>query len=170
LQHDGLLAIIRKHSAFELELPAMQPAPELSAKTPILTAIGSVFLTGGITTACLAWNGSWLGPFFCLTMFGGSGAALLLMTARITADEAGITVRRLFGERHARWEQIAGMESGGGNLVIRLRPRGRLVGPSFEFWSGPQKHAIIQFIGAKLAELRIEGESSVRAVFQAGDR
>ena len=148
----------------------MPPESVLSVRTPMLTAIGSVVFAGGIILAIMAWNGSWLGPFICLTLFGGSGAALLLMSARVSADESGMTVRKLFAEHHVPWEQIAGMEWGGGNLVIRLRPRGRLVGPSFEFWSGPQKQALIQLIEAKRAELNFEAKSSTRALFQAGDR
>ncbi len=95
---------------------------------------------------------------------------MLFMASHITADETGITVRKLFGERRAVWDEISGVESGGGNLVIRLHPRGRVVAPSFEFWSGTGKRELIQFVAANLAQRGVQITGSVKAVFLAGDR
>jgi len=54
-----------------------------------------------------------------LTLFGGSGAALLLMSGRINADENGIVVSRPLSIGRTDWIAITGVEYGGGNLVFR---------------------------------------------------
>jgi|SRR5882672_523867 len=148
----------------------MRSIQTLTVTTPILAVVGSVALIGGLVAGWLAWNGSWLGPFVCVAMFGGCGAALLLMAARISGDDSRISVERLFSRHTANWAAISGFEVGGGNLVFRLDPGGRLVVPGFEFWSGRDKNSLILLIGAKLTERGVKVKGSVRAFISAGDR
>ena len=113
----------------------------LNVSTPALRILGAVALGCRIVGVILTFRGSLLAAFFCLTLFGGSGAALLLMSGRITADETGIVVERLLSRGRAQWIDVTGVEYGGGNLVFRLAPRKRVVLPGPEFWSGVQSAA-----------------------------
>jgi hypothetical protein len=65
----------------------------LSVTTPILKILGTLAIAC-VAIGIVVSHGSWLVAFVCLTLFGGSGAALLLMSGRIKADEKGIFVKR----------------------------------------------------------------------------
>jgi hypothetical protein len=82
--------------------------------------------------------------FVCLTLFGGSGAALLLMSGRIKADEKGIDVSRLFSIGRTDWIAITGVEYGGGNLVFSVAQKKRVVMPGPEFWHGAGKAPLLR--------------------------
>jgi len=142
----------------------------VTVSTPVLRILGAVALTCGIVGVILTFRGSLLAAFFCLTLFGGSGAALLLMSGRITADDAGISVERLLSSGRAEWVDVAGVEYGGGNLVFRLAQRKRVVLPGPEFWSGSGKVSILKLIDSKLAERGVQMKATFRAILQAGDR
>jgi hypothetical protein len=105
-----------------------------------------------------------------LTVFGGSGAALLLMSGRINADERGIVVLRLLSIGRAEWTAITGVEYGGGNLVFRLAPKKRVVMPGPEFWHGAGKAPLLRLMDQKLAEQGVQMKPTFRAILQAGDR
>jgi len=142
----------------------------LTVSTPVLRLLGAVAFTCGIVGAILTFRGSLLAAFFCFTLFGGSGAALLLMSGRITADDTGIVVTRLLSRGRAEWVDVTGVEYGGGNLVFRLAPRKRVVLPGPEFWSGVDKAPLVKLIDAKLAERGVQMKATLRAILQAGDR
>jgi len=142
----------------------------LTVSTPALWILGGVALACGIVGVILTLRGSLLSAFFCLTLFGGSGAALRLMSGRITADETGIVVVRLLSRGRARWIDVTGVEYGGGNLVFRLAPRKRVVMPGPEFWSGVGKAPLLRMMNAKLTERGVQMKAGFRAILQAGDR
>lgn len=142
----------------------------VAVSTPALRILGTVVFTCGIVGVILTFRGSLLSAFFCLTLFGGSGAALLLMSGRITADETGISVERLFSGGCARWTDVTGVEYGGGNLVFRLGPGKRVILPGPEFWSGTGKASLLSLINAKLIERGVQMKATFRAILQAGDR
>ena len=142
----------------------------LTVSTPILRMLGAVALACGILGAILTISGSWLAAFFCLSLFGGSGAALLLMSGRITADDSGIAVVRLLSSGRADWNAITRVEYGGGNLVFRLASRKRVVLPGPEFWIGADKGQLQKLIETKLTERGLQMKATFRAMLQAGDR
>jgi hypothetical protein len=142
----------------------------LTVSTPTLRILGTVALACGIIGTILTFRGSWLAAFFCISLFGGSGAALLLMSGQITADDTGIAVVRLLSRGRADWIAITGVEYGGGNLVFRLAPRKRVVLPGPEFWSGVDKARLQQLIATKLTERGVQIKATFRAMLQAGDR
>jgi len=79
----------------------------LAVSTPALRVLGTVALACGIVGVILTFRESLLACFFCLMRFGGSGAALLLMSGRITADETSIVVVRLLSRDCAQWTRLA---------------------------------------------------------------
>jgi hypothetical protein len=89
--------------------------------------------------------------FFCLTVFGASGAALLLLSGRISANQREIAVVRPLSASRAEWTSITGVEYGGGNLVFRLA-------------------ALLRLMDEKLAEQGVQVKPTFRAILQAGDR
>jgi hypothetical protein len=103
-------------------------------------------------------------------VFGGSGAAVLLMSGRINADERGIVVLRLLSIGRAEWTAITDVEYGGGNLVFRLAPKKRVVMPGPEFWHGAGKAPLLRLMDQKLAEQGVQMKPTFRAILQAGDR
>ena len=142
----------------------------LTVSTLLLRILGAVALACGIVGAILTFHGSLLAAFFCLSFLGGSGAALLLMSGQVTADESGIAVVRLLSRGRADWTAITGVEYGGGNLVFRLASRKRLVLPGPEFWFGANKAQLQKLIETKLRERSLEIKATFRAMLQAGDR
>ncbi len=142
----------------------------LAVSTPALRVLGTVALACGIVGVILTFRESLLACFFCLMLFGGSGAALLLMAGRITADETGIEVVRLLSRGRAQWIDVTGVEYGGGNLVFRLAPGKRVVLPGPEFWFGVAKARLLKLIDAKLTERGVQLKATFRAILQAGDR
>jgi hypothetical protein len=147
------------------------PAPSgLSVTTPMLKVLGAIAVTCGAVGIIVSVHGSLVAAFFCFTVFGGSGAALLLMSGRINADERGIVVLRLLSIGRAEWTAITGVEYGGGNLVFRLAPKKRVVMPGPEFWHGAGKAPLLSLMDQKLAEQGVQMKPTFRAILQAGDR
>jgi hypothetical protein len=142
----------------------------LTVHTPFLAWFGGITTVGGVVLAILAFGGSWLGPFVCLTLFGGSGAALLFMAARVTATAEGIEVKRFISRKYVSWNEISSVEFGGGNLVFSLLSGGRLVSPGAEFWVGKDKPHFLLLLNTKLHERGIVPRAKVRAMFRSGDR
>jgi hypothetical protein len=142
----------------------------LTVSTPVLRIFGAVALACGVVGAICTFNGSLLVAFFCLSILGGSGAALLLMSGEITANESGVAVQRLLSSSRVDWIAITGVEYGGGNLVFRIAPRKRLALPGPEFWFGADKIQLQKLIEAKLTERGLEIKATFRAMLQAGDR
>ena len=151
------------------EMRSEVPQP-LSVTTPFLMWFGTISLVFGIVSAVLTSGGSWVGPFVLLTLFGGCGAAMLLMSGRVSVDGDGITVQRLFSRKRAHWDEIVAVEYGGGNLLFLLAPGGRLVTPGVEFWVGSSKPEVLRLMTSKLQERGVDARVSVRAIFRAGDR
>jgi hypothetical protein len=147
------------------------PAPSgLSVTTPMLKILGAIAVTCGAVGILVSVHGSWVAAFFCLTVFGGSGAALLLMSARINADEKSIVVLRLLSVGRAEWTAVIGVEYGGGNLVFRLAQKKRVVMPGPEFWRGAGKAPLLRLMDQKLAEQGVQMKPTFRAILHAGDR
>jgi hypothetical protein len=56
-------------------------------------------------------------------------------------------------------------------LVLYRKGRGRITAPSFEFWMGREKSALLSLLVAKLDEHTIEfSGASLRAMVHVGDR
>lgn len=127
-------------------------------------------MAGTIVAIAAGVAGSWLGAFVCLTLFGASGAALLLMGARLTGDDVGIQIHRVHSQAAFQWDDVASVERGGGNLVFRLKNKARAVIPDVEFWSGKDKPMLLQLVAEQLQQRGIQPQVKVRALLQAGDR
>ena len=107
--------------------------------------------------------------FVALSLFGGCGAALLFMSARITGDDNRLTVQRLQNEVSVAWPSIIKARVGGGNLVLYTK-EGRLSLPSFEFWSGREKMQLMNLMAIKFHQQEVSLGPSARAIFHAADR
>ena len=107
--------------------------------------------------------------FVVLSLFGGCGAALLFMSARITGDDNGLTVQRLQNKAFVAWPSITKARVGGGNLVLYTK-EGRLSLPSFEFWSGREKMQLMNLMAAKFRMQEVSLGLSVGAILHAADR
>jgi Glycosyl hydrolases family 15 len=77
----------------------------------MLKVLGAIAVTCGAVGTIVSVHGSFVAAFFCLTVFGGS-EALLLMSGRINADERGIVVLRLLSIGRAEWTATTGVEYG----------------------------------------------------------
>lgn len=146
-------------------------ASSRSVTTPFLTWFGLALLsTSVVFAAFLLLRHEFLGAFFVACLFGASGAGLLLMGGRLTADATGIRIKKPLSDKTVLWDEIAGVRYGGGNLVFDLKSGGRVVAPSSEFWFGLDKAALVSGVRERLAERGITAASSARAVAHAGDR
>jgi hypothetical protein len=141
---------------------------EYTVRTPFLFWLGLVAATGSLAVAVIAF-GHWLVMALMLSIIGGCGAALLLMSAEIVGDANGILVRRLHNQSYVAWNDLTSASTGGGNLVLGTA-KGRVTLPAFEFWYGAQRDDLITLLDAKLVELQLTLKPSFRALFQAGDR
>ena len=84
----------------------------------MLRILGALALTCGVIGSILSVvHTSWVAVFFCLTVLGGSGAALLLMSGRISANQREIAVVRPMSASRAEWASITGVEYGGRGVV-----------------------------------------------------
>jgi hypothetical protein len=148
------------------------PAPlEIGVTTPMLRLLGILALACGVIGSILSMtHASWIGAFFCFTVFGGSGAALFLMSGRISANQTEIAVVRPLSAGRAEWTSITGVEYGGGNLVFRLEAKKRVVMAGPEFWHGEYKTALLQLMDEMLAKQGVQVKPTFRAILQAGDR
>ena len=142
-----------------------------SVTTPFLTWFGLLLLCSSIIgTIALLFNQAFLGAFFVGCLFGSGGAALYLMGGRISHEVEGLRVNRPLSDKLARWDEIAAVSYGGGNLVFALNSGGRIVAPGPEFWVGAEKTSLAAMLDTELAGRGIGAIASVRAIAQVGDR
>ena len=139
--------------------------------TPFLTWFGLLLLCGSIIgTIALLFNEAFLWAFFVACLFGAGGAALFLMGGRISSEVGGLRVNRPLSDKLVRWDEIATVSYGGGNLVFALKSGGRIVAPGPEFWVGVEKKSLAAILDTELAGRGIGAVASVRAIAQVGDR
>jgi hypothetical protein len=132
-----------------------------TVRTPFLFWLGVIVVTGSLGLAISAW-GHWMAVFILIALFGCSGAALLLMSARVTGNVNGLIVRRLHKTSQVSWSEITAAEIGGGNLVFKTTLR-QVVAPSFEFWWGKEKALLMGLVATKLHEQGISIRTTLRA-------
>jgi hypothetical protein len=160
-----------RHDGKHMENMRDSGPSDLSVTTPILRVLGILALTCGVIGSILSVvHASWVAAFFCLAVFGGSGAALLLMSGRISANQREIAVVRPLSASRAEWTSITGVEYGGGNLVFRLAAKKRVVMAGPEFWRGDARTALLRLMDEKLAKQDVQVKPTFRAILQAGDR
>jgi hypothetical protein len=140
-----------------------------SVRTPLLFWLGAASLLFLTYIVIDGW-GHWMLLLGLTAVFGGCGAVLLLMSAEICGDDEALTVKRLHNEARIRWDEIVKIVEGGGNLVFYTRT-GRVSAPSFEFWVGSQRTALLTLLQSKLEERQIPVRfGSFRAMWHVGDR
>jgi hypothetical protein len=140
-----------------------------SVRTPFLFWFGSITLAFTLVVVVGSW-GNWMVALGVGVVFGGCGAALLLMSAKISGDSVRLTIRRIHSEAHVRWEEIEKVSEGGGNLVFYTKT-GRVTAPSFEFWTGAEKGSLIALLQSKLEERDVPLRfGSLRAMIDVDDR
>ena len=115
-----------------------------SVRTPFLFWFGSGALAFTLFIVVAGW-GNWMVVFGLAALFGGCGAALLLMSAEVSGDAERLTVRRIRSEVSVKWEEIERVSEGGGNLVFYTKA-GRVTVPSFEFWSGAERGDLLALL------------------------
>ena len=140
-----------------------------TVRTPFLLWFGGISLALTVVLVVASW-GAWLSAFVLGTLFGGLGGALFFMSATLTGDAEGLTVARLTTTAKVRWADVERVATGGGNFVLYTKS-GRVTAPSFEFWSGPQKHELINLLFAQLEARGVPFQgNSLRASTHVGDR
>jgi hypothetical protein len=103
-----------------------------------------------------------------LAICGIAGLGLLRMYGRISADEDGLEITRLWSHKRIRWQDIVDVTfSRGGNSVFAVRDGGRMVIPTSGFWSGPEKLDLLDFIDDKLAAQDVTARESWKASWQS---
>jgi hypothetical protein len=141
---------------------------EYTVRTPFLFWFGLVAVMGSLVIAIAAF-GHWLVMVLMLSIIGGCGAALLLISAEIRGDASGILVMRLHNQSYVAWRDVTSASTGGGNLVLGTA-KGRVTLPAIEFWYGAQRYDLVALMEGKLVELNVTLKPSFRALFQAADR
>ena len=140
-----------------------------SVRTPFLSWFGGITLTLTLIALVASW-GNWPSVFLLSTMFGGAGAAMFFMSARVSVDSDGVIIYRVVSTAKVRWSEVERVSEGGGNLVFYTNT-GRITAPSLQFWVGPEKNQLVSLLVAKLEERRIAFLShSLRASMHVGDR
>jgi hypothetical protein len=136
----------------------------VSVTTPLLSILGWLALAFGVFGAIKIGGANVVGTVVMLLLFGGLGAALVLMSARIRVDNEGLEVHQLTGRHRIAWRDVTRVEKGGGNLVL-FADRRRLTCPASEFWWGNDRQQLLQRLGEQLASRGIKVSDSVRAMF-----
>jgi hypothetical protein len=141
-------------------------SPPFSVSTPVLRNLAIISWAIG---ALMALFVEFVPLKVCfLANCGIGGLALLRMCGRISADEDGFEITRLWSDKRIRWQDIVAVSySRGGNWVFTVRDGGRMVIPSSGFWSGPDKLDLIDFIDGKLAAQDVRARASWKASWQS---
>jgi len=88
-----------------------------SVRTPFLSWFGGITLTLTLIALVASW-GNWPSVFLLSTMFGGAGAAMFFMSARVSVDSDGVIIYRVVSTAKVRWSEVERVSEGGGNLVF----------------------------------------------------
>ncbi|SDY99051.1 hypothetical protein SAMN04487939_11144 [Lysobacter sp. yr284] len=132
-------------------LPSAQREPRRClVRMPLLSGFGALVCTATVVmVAIAAWQQAWTAVLILSTLFGGSGAALLLIAAPIQGDEDGLTVMRPHKRLHIAWRDILAAEGGIDALVLRTRARRESL-LSYSYWHGADKNALYLLLREKL--------------------
>jgi hypothetical protein len=140
-----------------------KPSMQFTVTTPGLRWLGVTALVAAVLTSFVV-TGGWPGIVCTWLLFGGSGAALILMSATIVGTADGIAVHHLHHSSHVRWDEVMAATSGGGNLVLYTADR-RISMPAVETWAGPQRGLLLNLVDGELKSRNIGIRRSARAGF-----
>jgi hypothetical protein len=137
---------------------------KFTVTTPGLRWLGVTALLAAVLTSFVV-TGGWSGIVSIWLLFGGLGAALILMSATIEGTTEGITVRHLHRSSHLRWDEVEAAAIGGGNIVLYAADR-RISMPGAEVWAGSERNLLLKLIDDALKRRNIGIRRSARAGFQ----
>ena len=84
---------------------------------------------------------------------------------------AGLAIAAVVGLAVGRRADLERIAEGGGSLVLYRKGGGRVTAPSFEFWMGREKSALLALLAGKLDEHAIAfSGNSLKAMVHVGDR